>query len=130
MSLEVEAIDDALLDATSAGNGGVLRQTHQRDPEIVRIILACEGDRRTARQEERNEQDWLSLHVSFDEHPPLEVPSRRRKVEAGTLAKGRRGRGRQNPLRKGGGGGLVACLALALWAFGLKLGATGRHRAS
>ena len=27
MSLEVEAIDDALLDATSAGNGGVLRQT-------------------------------------------------------------------------------------------------------
>jgi hypothetical protein len=58
MSLEVEAIDDALLDATSAGNGGVLWQTNQRDPEIVGIILACEGDRRTACQDERNEQGW------------------------------------------------------------------------
>ena len=57
MSLEVEAIADALLDATSAGNVGVLRQTHHWDAEIVGIILTHEGDRRTARQDERNKQD-------------------------------------------------------------------------
>jgi hypothetical protein len=57
MSLEVEAIADALLDATSARKVGVFRQTHLRDAEVVGVILACEGDRRTARQNERGEED-------------------------------------------------------------------------
>jgi hypothetical protein len=56
VSLEIEAIADALLDATSARNVGVSRQTHLRDAEVVGVILTCEGDRRTARQDERNEE--------------------------------------------------------------------------
>ena len=58
MSLEVEAIADALLDATGAGNVGVLRRTHHWDSEIVCVILTSEGERRTARQHDRNEQGW------------------------------------------------------------------------
>ena len=56
MILEVEAKAEALLDATGAGHVGVLRRTHNWDSEIVCVILTSEGGRRTARQDDRNEQ--------------------------------------------------------------------------